>query len=223
MGNKPTEVKPYVSRTIHRQRSLAYKVVVVGIVLGLVALGYIGISKIINNSKDTSTQKVLTTTDLENPKVKLDSETSDASVENLTKELKVTIDKQIAAKQNPFETVNQLAGVLANTTNAKRPNQTVDFLEGFLAEHKNALSFPTEAGAPDQAQTNYWTAKLYAKLVYGYQFMMANKFTGTDGKPIDTTKEQLKYIDLYLTISQDRKNWGDPQISETDGHIWCCP
>ena len=209
-----------MSKTLHRQGLLKYGVIVGGIVLGLVALSYVGISRTINNSKEASSQKVLTTTDLENPNVKLDSTTSDASVGNLEKELKAKIDKQIAAKENPFDTVNQLAGVLANTTNKTRPNQAVDFLEGFLTEHKNALSFPTEDGTPDQAQVNYWTAKLYAKLVYAYQFMMANKFTGSDGKTIDTTKEQLKYIDLYLAIAQDRNNWGEPQISEEDGHTW---
>jgi hypothetical protein len=195
------------------------RLLLVIVALAVIAVGYVLISKL-TTTNDSTTEKVLTSADLENPNVKLDSETSDASVENLTNELKAKIDKQIIAKENPFETVDQLASVLANTTNKSRQGQLPEFVQGFLAKHEDSLWFKTDSGTPDQAQVNYWKAKLYAKLVYNYQFIMQNKFTGSDGKLIDTTKEQLKYIDLYLAIAQNHTNWGEPQISEEDGHTW---
>jgi len=191
---------------------LRKKWLVVGVILAIVVLvavvvGYLLISKLASTAKDnSSTGKVLTIKDLENPGVNLADDTSDASVENLTKSLKDKIDKQIVARENPFEAVNQLAGVLANTTNKSRQYQLADFIQDFLAKHENALWFETESGVPDQAQVNYWKSELYASLVYNYQFIMQNKFTGSDGKPIDTTKEQLKYIDLYLALANDSKS-----------------
>lgn len=198
------------------------KLFVVIIVLVAGALGYLLISKLISTitNNKSNTEKVLTINDLDNPNVKLDSTTSDASVENLTKVLQAKISKQIIAKENPFETVNQLAGVLANTTNKTRQDQLTSFLEDFLAKHEDALQFKADSETPDQAQVNYWKTELYAKLAYNYQYKMLNKFSGSDGKPIDTTAEQLKYVDLYLAIAQNPANWGKPQISEVDGHTW---
>jgi hypothetical protein len=203
--DKPQEHKVYVSKPLRRQwHGVVPKLVAIIIILVVALLGYLLVSKLISpNSTDSTTEKVLTVNDLDVPDVKLDSNTSDASVENLTKVLKAKIDKQIAAKENPFETVKQLAGVLANTTNITRPEQMTAFLEDFLAKHEDSLRFATEYETPDQAQINFWKAELYAKLAYGYRSTMQNKFTGSDGKPIDTTKEQLKYIDLYLALAND--------------------
>lgn len=208
--------KVYVSKSSYPKKRLVYALVAVGIIVVL-GVGYILVSRLTDTNSKTSTQKVLTTTDLENPNVKLDSTTSDASVGNLEKELKVKIDKQIAAKENPFDTVNQLAVVLANTTNKTRPNQMADFVEDFLAKHEDTLSYASESGHPDQAQINYWKAELYAKLVYNYQSVMQDKFTGSDGKPLDTTKKQLKYVNLYLTLANDPVS--HPPISEEDKGI----
>lgn len=189
------------------------------VVLVAVTLGYLLISKLTNTANDNSTGgKVLTVKDLENANVELTSNTSNASVDNLTKELKAKIDKQIAAKQNPIDTVNQLSAVLSNTTNDKRQDQLTSYVEDFLANHENALWFNTESVTPDQAQVNYWKAGLYADLVYNYQFIMLNKFTGSDGKPIDTTKEQLKYINLYLALANDPAS--HPPIPEEDKDIF---
>lgn len=189
-------------------------------VLALAAVGYVVISKLATSTKNSaSTEKVLTVADLDsnNPKARLTSETSDASVENLTKQLETKIDKQIAAKENPFDTVNQLAGILANTVNGTRQSQMADFVEDFLANHEDTLSYATESGHPDQAQINYWKAELYAKLVYNYQSMAQSKFTGSDGKPVDTAKKQLKYANLYLALANDPAS--HPPIPEEDKGI----
>jgi hypothetical protein len=211
------QIKAHKSFT--KKKWLISGLIVVIVVLVVATLGYLLISRLINTAKDDSnTRKVLTVNDLENPDVELVSDTSNASVDNLTKELKAQIDKQIAAKQNPNETVKKLAGVLSNTTNDKRQDQLTSFVEDFLANHENALWFNTEFVTPDQAQVNYWKAGLYADLVYNYQFIMLNKFTGSDGKPIDTTKEQIKYIDLYLTLANDPAS--HPPIPEKDKDIF---
>ena len=213
---KEKSSKVYVSKTSYSKRRLFYVLIALGVIVVL-GVGYILVSRLTDTNSKTSTQKVLTTTDLENPNVKLDSTTSDASVGNLEKELKVKIDKQIAAKENPFDTVNQLAVVLANTTNKTRPNQMADFIEDFLAKHEDTLSYATKSGHPDQAQINYWKAELYAKLVYNYQSVAQSKFTGSDGKPIDTTKKQLKYANLYLALANDPAS--HPPIPEKDKGI----
>ncbi|HOR23090.1 MAG TPA: hypothetical protein PLF57_00160 [Candidatus Saccharibacteria bacterium] len=166
--------------------------------------GFLLIPKFTNTTKNNpTTEKILTVDDFENPNVVITPQTTNASVDNLTKELKTKIDKQIAAKQNPFETVYQLASVLDNTTNKSRQNQLTGFIQDFLANHEDTLWYKIGSETPDQAQVNYWKALLYVKLVYNYQFIMLNKFTGSDGKLIDTTKDQLKYIDLYLDLANN--------------------
>lgn len=180
-------------------------IVIAIIVLALVVIGCIVALKLMapTNMSSSTAKDVLTIDDLDKPDVKLDSGTTDASVQNLDKQLKAKIDKQIAAKENPFETVDKLAGVLADTTNTTRKDQLTDFVVEFMAKHEDALWFEEDSVAPDQAQVNYWKASLYAKLVYNYQFMQANQFTDAEGKLVDTTKDQLKYINLYLALAQD--------------------
>lgn len=174
------------------------------LVLAIVVLSYLLISKIVDITQNGSkAEDILTVSDLDNPDADLAPDTSDASVDSLAKELQAQIDRQIAAKENPYKTVDKLAGVLANTTNKTRQYQLTDFVQDFLAKHEDSLWFGVESGMPDQAQVNYWKSELYAKLVYNYQFMMLDKFTDSDGKPIDTTKEQLKYIELYLKLAYD--------------------
>lgn len=189
------------------------------IILAVAATGYILISKFAGTPKDNvKTDKVLTVDDLEDPDIELTSGTSDASVENLRKGLQAKIDKQIAAKENPIDTVKELAGVLSNTTNEKRQAQAANFIEDFLANHEDTLWFKSEDDMPDQAQVNYWKAELYAYLIHNFRSLMAGKFTGADGKPIDTTKEQLKYIDLYLALANDPVS--HPPIAEEDRDIF---
>ena len=218
MENKPvvrTEPRPTL---LHHPRFwLMRRLFVVIAVVVVATLGYLVFLRFASTTSDSKAEKVLTITDLDNPDVKLDVETSDASVENLTKELETKIDKQIAAKENPFDTVYQLAGVLASTTNKTRQNQLTSFLENFLSKHEETLQYATESGEPEQAQINYWKGKLYAKLVYNYQFMEQNKFKGSDGRLIDTTKEQLKYIDLYLALANDPAS--HPPIPEADNGV----
>lgn len=205
---------------LHPRYWLKSKPFMVIAILIAIALGCVLVSKLTNTDNNSSTERVLTVGDLDKPDVKINSETSDASVNNLTKELKAKIDKQIAAKENPFETVDQLAGVLSNTTNKTRQDQLTSFLVDFLAKRGDTLWFKVDSEPPDQAQVNYWNATLYAKLVYNYQFMTLNKFAGSDGKLVDTSKEQLKYINHYLALAQNPANWGEPQISQEDGHTW---
>lgn len=217
--SKKENIRFKVHKSFSKKKLLMLGLFVVIVVLVVAFLGFLLISKPTNTAKDDSTTgNVLTIKDLENSDVELTTDTSDASVENLTKELKAKIDKQIAAKQNPIDTVNQLSAVLSNTTNDKRQDQLTSYVEDFLANHENALWFNTELVTPDQAQVNYWKAGLYADLVYNYQFIMLNKFTGSDGKPIDTTKEQLKYINLYLALENDPAS--HPPIAEKDKDIY---
>lgn len=193
-----------LNRRMHELKLTRKRIIVAITLLIIVALGcaWFLISKM-PSGKNNSAEGVLGISDLANPDMKLNSETSNASVDNLTKELKAKIDEQIAAKQNPIEAVNQLADVLASTTNTTRQDQLTSFVVDFLAKHEDALWFSIDSEAPDQAQVNYWKGSLYARLAYNYQFMMQNQFTGTDGKPINTTNEQLKYINLYLALAQD--------------------
>lgn len=188
-------------------------------VLFVAILGYLLITTITNIAKDDSdTEKVLTIKDLENSDVELTPDTPDASVENLTSELKAKIDKQIAAKENPIDTVKELAGVLSNTTNQNRKDQLIDFVKDFLANHKDKLWLKYEYNMPDQAQVNYWTSELYAYLVYNFQNIMENKYTDARVKPINTTKDQLKYIDLYLSLANDPAS--HPPIPEEDKDVF---
>lgn len=221
MENVPVGHEEPTPKSPRRSRHwLIRRLFVVIVILVVVALGWLLISVLANTTakNNSTTEKILTINDLDNPDVELDSETSDATVENLSKELKAKIDTQILAKENPIETVNQLAGVLANTTNKTRQDQLAGFLEDFLAKHDDALRFKADSEMPDKAQINYWKAELYAKLVYNYQFMMLNGFTGSDGKPIDTTKEQVKYIELYLALANDPAS--HPPIPEEDRGIF---
>lgn len=196
-----------VHKSLPKKKWLIIGLFAIIVVLVVATLGYLLISKPTNSDKDDSaSKKVLTAVDLEDPDVELTPDTSNASVKNLENELKDKIDKQIAAKENPIETVKELAGVLSNTTNEKRQDQLTDFLEDFLAKHENTLWFKAESGIPDQAQVNYWKADLYADLVYNFKNLMENKFTDSSGKPIDTTTQQLKYINLYLALANDPKS-----------------
>lgn len=178
-------------------------------VLILAALGYMLISKLTNTNtakNDSHKGKVLTVSDLEKPDVDLSPDTSNASVENLTKALETNIDNQINAKENPIDTVKQFAGVLSNTTNDKRQDQLTNFLEDFLTNHSDTLWLNYKNSKPNQAQVNYWNAELYVYLIYNFKNMMDNQYKGADGKVIDTTKQQLKYIDLYLSLANDPKS-----------------
>lgn len=209
MADKSKQENPQfkVHKTFTKKKWLIFVSIAAIVVLTLITSIYILIPKFANTDKDEpKTGKVLTIKDLEDPNVELTSTTPSASVNNLTDELKAKIDQQIAAKVNPFETVNELASVLSSTTNDKRQDQLSGFLVDFLAKHEDALWFMAEFGKPDQAQVNFWKSELYTKLVYNYQFIMLNKFTGSNDRPIDNTKEQLKYINLYLTLANDPKS-----------------
>lgn len=204
-----------VDKSFSKKKWLILGLFAVIIVLVVATLGYLLVSKLSNNAKDNSTtDKVLTVSDLENSNVELTRQTSNASVDNLTRELKAKIDKQIADKQNPIDAVNELAGVLSNTTNQNSQDQLTNFIEDFLANHEKTLWFVYEYNKPDQAQVNYWKAQLYAYLVNNYQNMAYYKFTDANGKPIDTTKQQLKYIDLYLALANDPAS--HPPIPQKD-------
>ncbi len=185
---------------------MAYKKYIIILLAAVVlVLGGFFILRMIapGDQTDPQTAKALTINDLANPKVDISSDTSDASVENLSKELKSKIDKQIASKENPIDTVKSLASVLSNTTNAKRQDGLVNFVEGFLANHEDALWFKHEGDMPEQAQVNYWKGELYAYLVYNLQILMSSNFTEASGTPRDTAKQQIKYIDLYLAMAND--------------------
>ena len=192
-------------------------------VLLIAAIGTVVYLTIYQTASDKvlNEERILTIADLDDPDFQPTPNISDTSVENLTKEFKAKIDRQIAAKENPFETVSQLANVLLNTLDEKRQDQTSGFIEDFLASREYALWFNDEHGnTPDQAQVNHWKAKLYALLVRNYQTIMALQLTGPDGKSRNTTQDQLRYINLYLEIAQNPTNWGEPQISYVDGHTW---
>lgn len=213
------------SGTNHSQHSRRHSArVAVAVVIAVIVLGvggYVLITKFIIPKNTTTTEKVLTVSDLENnsPDVHLTPETSDASVDNLTKELKAKIDKQIADKENPIKTVQTLMSVLCNTANASRPAQCVDYIKDFLANKMDTLRLTSDYyGQPDDLQVAQWRAEFYSQLVYAYR-SMGQLSTGADGKSVDTTTEQLKYIGLYLEIAQNKANWGTPQTAD-DGHTY---
>ncbi len=217
MEDKSKKENPHfkVHKSFTKKQWLIIGVIATIVVVAVVAISFLLITKIINISKDNSgTQKVLTVKDLDNPDVSLTSNTSNASVNNLKSGLKTEIDKQVAAKNNPFETVKELAGVLSNTTSQNRQDQLTNFLEDFLTNHENELWYKTESGTPDQAQVNYWEGQLYAYLVYNFQNIMESKLTDSNGRPIITTKQQLKYINLYLALAKDPAS--NPPIAEKD-------
>lgn len=223
MADNSKEENPQfkVHKSFTKKKWLILGLFAVIVVLVATSLGYLLISNLTKTktAKDNSTAgKVLTVKDLEKPGTVLDSTTSNASVKNLNSELKAEIDKQTAAKQNPIDTVKEQAGVLSNTTNQDRQDQLTNYLEDFLANHKDSLWFKYQYDMPDQAQVNYWTSELYAYLVYNFQNIMENKFTDASGKPINTTKEQLKYIDLYLALANDPAS--HPPIPEEDKDIF---
>lgn len=186
-------------KLITRKRIVIATGVLVVIIIGcVVALRFVAPA-----NTASSVTGILTAADLDNPSIRINSETSDVSVENITKELKAKIDEQIAAKQNPYETVYKLAATLSNTANKTRKDQVTVFVEDFLASHEDSLWFEVDSEVPSQADVNHWKAQLYALLVYNYQFIAVNEFTNSAGKIIDTTAEQLKYINLYLTLAYD--------------------
>lgn len=223
MKNEPVDGAESISSL--PKRRLGRKPVVIVAVVVLVALLCGVYLWVASNAvrKGDSTEKVLTVADLEsnNSDTKLTSETSSASVDNLTKELKLRIDKQIADKENPIETVRTLVAVLCNTTNSSRPTQCVDYVTEFLNTKMDVLKLESyNYGLPSELQTTLWRAEFYTSLVNGYGLIAHNKLTYLDGKPIDAIAAQIKYVDLYLAIAQDPANWGEPQISEYDGHTW---
>lgn len=225
MENKPIgSATPTPQPSNHPKRRFPWALRIAIIVVGVAAvLGYLFIPSLLNsNGKNTSnTGKVLTIDDLDKSDTELDGKTSDASVENLTKELKAKIEKQIANKENPIDTVMTLVGVLCSTANATRQNQCIEYITNFLDTKMDTLKLSSEEyGQPDALRIAYWQAKFYANLAYGYKFIMDNEFTGSGGKPVDTTAEQLKYVNLYLGTAQNSANWGEPQTSEEDGHTW---
>lgn len=209
---------PQSPKKPRRRFSWRLSAIVLAIIV-IAVLGYIVVPKLLHlGSNDGSgTNKVLTIDDLDKADVELGSNTSSASVENLTKQLKAKVEKQIADKQNPIDTVLTLLGVFSNTANAARQNEAIDYITTFLDTNMDALKLDSnEYGTPDTLRTTYWRAELYAHLVYSYKFIMDNDFKGPDGKPRNTTSEQLKYINLYLDIAQNSANWGE-QTTQQDG------
>lgn len=206
-----------------QRRQLTRRLIMVVIAVLLVAVAfittYVIVSNIAKNSPDTA--KVLTVADLENNSTdtQLTPETSDASVENLTKELQAKIDKQVTNEENPIETVRTLIGVLCNTANIDRPMQCIDYIEEFLDTKMDYLKL---VGAvyrqPDELRIAQWRAEFYVQLVYSYG-SLEKMSIGADSQQIDATAEQLKYINLYLEIAQNPANWGEPQTAD-DGHTW---
>ncbi|MDR0591188.1 MAG: hypothetical protein LBG75_01350 [Candidatus Nomurabacteria bacterium] len=203
----------------HKYRKLSHKkIVIICIIALLVVTVILTVCFAVLNRKDTTPKP---SSNIGGSGTELNPETSDASVDSIVKELKIKINKQIAGRENPIDTVQQLTGVLADTTNAKRQEQLPDFILNFLQEHEDALRLPSDFyGTPDQLRVNYWKAGFYLELAYNYQSIMQKKLLGTDGKPRNTIQEQLKYLDLYLAIAQNKANWGEPQVSEEDGHVW---
>lgn len=215
-----TEPSPKATRH-SRRRIVRVVFIVASVVLVVGVLGYVLVTKFITPKSNGSTEKVLTLSDLDNPATPLNSQTSDASVGNLAKDLKANIDVQIANKENPITNVRTLVGVLCSTANADRPTQCIDYILEFLSTKMDSLKLASEEyGQPDEFRITFWRAQFYEDLVYNYEFIMNNKFTGSDGEPLTTTTEQLKYINLYLEIAQNAANWGEPQISTQDGHTW---
>lgn len=224
MKDKPAEsadTTPQPSRSSRRRPTRKTYIVIVLIAVIVVA-GFLFIPHLLNtrNDNDSNTTKVLTIDDLDDPKVELGSNTSDASVANLSKDLKSKIDKQIANKENPIDTLTTLVGVLCNTTNAGRSYQCVDYIKDFLDTKMETLKFNSDSyGQPDDLQITYWRAQLYVNLISSYKFIVQNNFADTDSKRTEAVSEQLKYIDLYLAIAQDAHNRGAPQTAE-DGRTW---
>ncbi len=193
---------------------------VTGIVLTILAFGAMYVIQNTQKNKAGS-DKVLSLADLDDPTVEVNSETSDKSVDNIVKELKAKINEQVAAKENPIETVRKLVGILCNTANAQRATQCIDYVKEFLDSKMDTLKLTSyEYGQPDKAQMNYWRAQFCADLAYGYEFIVNNNLMTADSKPIATVDDQLKYSNLYLEIAQNTANWGEPQVSESDGHTW---
>ena len=219
MENKPvgqTDVESRPSKRTHRKLIIGLLIFV--IILAGIAAWFVIISKH-TDSKDT-TEKVLTIDDLNNAAIQLNAETPEASVDNLTNQLKAKIDKQIANKENPIDTVMEMTNVLCSTTSASRPLQCVDYIKDFLNTKMDALKLSSRRyGLPDELQITYWRAQLYIDLYSNYELIRSERFTGSDGQIIDVAKEELKYIDLYLAIAQNHINWGEPQTS-SDGRTW---
>lgn len=223
MENESAERNEFMPESPRYSRKFKRALIVVVCVLVVAAVGYIVVSKLTAPAvkNDSTTEKVLTLSDLDNAATSLTPQTSNASVENLMKELKAKIDTQIANKENPITTVRTLAGVLCSTVNADRPTQCVDYIKEFLDTKMDSLKVESdEYGQPDELQISFWRAQFYSDLIYNYEFIMNNKLNGSDGKPLNTTAEQLKYINLYLEVAQNPANWGEPQISIVDGHTW---
>ena len=173
------------------------------------------------NKEAPSTDTILSVADLDNPEAEIGSDTSDATVDTLSKELKTKIDQQVAAKENPYTTVRTLIGVLCSTANSDRPMQCIDYTKSFLDKNMDILRFPGEEyGDPANLRMTYWRAEMYATLAYQYEFIVNNQFTDTDGKPLATVNDILTYINLYLEIAQNPVNWGEPQTAEETGAIW---
>jgi len=156
-----------------------------------------------NDKSNLKISEILTIEDLEDPNVNLSPNISDASIGNLADTLKDKIDEQITAKENPIETVKQLSGVLSNTTNEKRQDQLSNFLDDFLTNYEDSLWLANGYKIPDQAQVNFWKAELYSYLIHHYQRLMDTDYLDVDGKPLNTTKEQLRYIEMYLNLAND--------------------
>lgn len=221
MENEPighTESTPTPPRRRLARRLL---VIIAIILIAVIAFGvYLLLFNNPTNKDNSDTEKVLTVADLDKPNTQLTPETSDASVENLTKELKAKIDKQITDKENPFETVRTTIAMLCNTANEDRPTQCIDFINDFLNNKMDTLNLTSyEYGQPDELRILQWRAQFYADLVYAYGSIGNNKVTASNGEPIDALAEQLRYIELYLEIAQNPANWGEPQTAD-DGHLW---
>ncbi len=217
MENDPArqvELRPEIP--LRRRPRKKWLVIIISVIILLAGVigAYIVIFNKSTKQEKPSTEKILTLDDLDRSDAHLTPETSDASVNNLTKQLKAKIDKQIALKENPIDTVSDLAGILSNTVNSTRQNQLIDFMDDFLANHEDSLWFTYNHDIPSQAQVNYWKAELYAYMVYYYRNLMNNKFTDSSGKPIDTSAQQLKYIDLYIALANDPAS--HPPIPEED-------
>lgn len=221
MENEPigyTEPTP-----THPRRRLTPRllVIIAAVLIAVIALGaYILIFNKPTDKDNSDTEKVLTVADLYKPNTQLTPETSDASVENLTKELNAKIDKQIADKENPIETVRTTIAMLCNTANEGRPTQCINFINDFLNNKMDTLKLTSyEYGQPDELQITFWRAQFYADLARGYGSIENDQLTDSDGKPIDVVAERLRYIELYLEIAQNPANWGEPQTTD-DGHTW---
>ena len=222
MDNNNSTEHPHQQPTRSRNRAIRRLLLILAgaLLLGALTLGVLFWMNRDAGKDASDTEKILTIADLETSEVQLTSEVSDASVKNLDKELKAKIDKQVASKENPIETVWDLVGMLCSTANVTRPTQCVDYIKEFLDTKMDTLKLTSDSyGQPDDLQLNYWRARLYSTLVSNYGFMATNEFTSVDGKLMDTVSERLKYVELYLEIAQDPANWGEPQING-EGRTW---